>query len=150
MAGVDQYLVYLLGGAIVARVLRIAEAIGKTVERPGSGDSFIALAPIHNVHQVGLNPPFDDLPMQPETLELVRVFHDLVDEVLDRQFPLLPETARKSVVRDPLKETEKDSVHLDVLEINVADLGQPELAVTLEQWHQATSLSRVISSLPSD
>ena len=78
-----EHLVEVLRGAVVAGVLRVAEAVGEAVQRARGGDRLVRLPPVHDVEQVRLDPAREDLAVGLEAGEPLRVLEELLDERLD-------------------------------------------------------------------
>src|SRR5690554_5192331 len=97
-----------------------------------------------------LYPALEDVPVILEAREPLRVLEELLDEAFDRELYLAPQTTREPVVCESREEGSHHTVHLEMLEIEVADLWEAELPIALGQGHQtAPSRTRVISRRPS-
>ena len=60
-----EHLVEVLRGAVVARVLRVAEAVREAVQRARRRHGLVRLPAVHDVEQVRLDPPLEDLAVRP-------------------------------------------------------------------------------------
>ena len=74
---------------------------------------------------------FYDLTVLGEADEFVAGFEEVVDELVDCQFALVPEHARMSAVFEALEQPGQYPIHLDRLEVEIANLGQAKLAILL-------------------
>ena len=80
-AGVVEHPVKLLGCAVVARMTRVAELVGVAVQGPRRGESLVRPSTVDHVHQVGLDPPLNEIAVIAKTDEQLRVLHVLACEV---------------------------------------------------------------------
>ncbi len=143
-------LVEVLRGAVVARVLRVAKAVREAVQRARRRHRLVRLPSVDYVEQVRLHPARKHIAVSLKPGEPLRVLHELLNEALDGQLHLAAQTARVAVVREPREERGQHAVHLEVLEVEITNLREPELSIALGQGHQAApSWARVISSRPS-
>ncbi len=80
---------------------------------------------------MGFYPSLDDLTVLGEADEFVAGFEEVVDELVDCQFALVPEHARMAAVFEALEQPGQYPIHLDRLEVEITDLGQAKLAILL-------------------
>ena len=120
-------------------MLWVAEAIRKPVERTGRRDCLSRLAPVHDVHEVCLNPALEDIPVLAEPREPLRVLEELVHKSLDREVEAPFEAARESAMRQAGKQRCQHAVHFELFEVKVGQLLGIERAVFTRKAHQRTS-----------
>jgi hypothetical protein len=131
MSGMMQHLVQMLRRTVVPGMFWIPETIGVSVQRTRTGYRLITLAAIDDVHEMGFYPSLDDLTVLGEADEFVAGFEEVVDELVDCQFALVPEHARMAAVFEALEQPGQYPIHLDRLEVEITDLGQAKLAILL-------------------
>ena len=87
---VIEHPIQVLGRPVIARVAGVSELVGVPVQGARSRERLVRPTTIYHVHQVGLDPPFDDVPVIAEADEHLRVVEILAGEVVDSQlvFPL--------------------------------------------------------------
>jgi len=102
--------------------------------RPCHGGVF--LASVHDVHQVGFHPAFHHVPVLREAQELVAGIQDVINELVYGQLALVAENTRIAPMLQSLEQAREHPIHLDGLEVEIADLRESELPVLLLQCHQ--------------
>ena len=109
------------------RVLRIAKAIGIAMQRSRPCHGGVFLTSVHDVHQVGFHPAFHHVPVLREAQELVTGIQDVINELVHRQLALVAENARIASMLKSLEQAREHPIHLDGLEVEIADLRESEL-----------------------
>ena len=97
-ARVVEHPVDLLGSAVIARVPGVAELVRVAVQWSRCGQRLIRLAPVHHVHEIGLDPALDDVGMLVEADETARVPGVFLRKVADRELAPTRRAARPIAV----------------------------------------------------
>ena len=143
---VVEHPVELLGRAVVAGVSRVAELVGVAVQRARRRQGLVRPAAVHHVHQIGLDPALDQVGVGVEAHECARIPGVLAGEVADREFVPAGRTARAVPAEpQPGEQHGQHAVHVERLEVDVAEFRQAKLAVASLQRHQPASASRAWS-----
>jgi len=88
----------LLSSAIVARVLRISESIGKAMKWPWCCNYLICFPPVHHIHEVCLKPTLNDFSMLSKAGKPFGVVKELIDKSLHRKLVTPFQTTGEPVV----------------------------------------------------
>src|SRR5580692_10505084 len=125
-----QHPVEVLSGSVVPCMARVSELVSVAMEWARRGNGLGWLTAIHEVHELRFDPAADDLRVFGEALKPLRMFRELALKFSDRQIGLPGFTpAPIPVVLQTWEQHGQDPVHFQVLEVDVAELGQSELPI---------------------
>jgi hypothetical protein len=110
---VPEHLVEVLGGAVVARVPRVAEAVCEPVQWAGGSHGLVRLAPVDQIEEVIFDPPLEHLRVLVEADEpLLLLDEELLHDLVDGHVASAPHDGHAAVVTDALEQAGQDAAHL--------------------------------------
>src|SRR5262249_27969019 len=133
--------VNLLGRTVITGVLGIAELIGVAVQRTRSRDRLVGFATVHDIQEVGFDPPMGHMRIAVKTRKPFWMFEEILQKCFNGQVTATGRTtACVSIIFQPWEEHRQHTIHLDVLEIHIGGFRSPKLLVSAFETHASALL----------